>query len=151
MDQCPALADETLDALRNAGWNPGRAVDISGWEADLLTDGFPPLHIAARQFLAEYGGLSFADSGSGVTRAREAFALDPMLCAREADRFAAWGEETSRNIAPIGELAGDTCSACFLGIDESGEVLVVIGRLESFGRMPTAMNELVLGYMPRVV
>ena len=114
-------------------------------------DGFPPLHPIARQFLAEYGGLSFQDGGPGVTRAREPFTLIPTACLGEADRFVEWGDHISRDIAPIGELASGTCSWAWLGIDEREEVYLVVDRLASFGRMPLAMDGLVLGYMPREI
>jgi hypothetical protein len=46
-------------------------------------------------------------------------------------------------------LAGGTCAWANLGIDEHEEVYVVIDALATFGRMPRAMDRLVLGHMPR--
>ncbi|GIG00251.1 SUKH-3 domain-containing protein [Catellatospora citrea] len=151
MDQAGSFSEATRGILLEYGWHPGRSVDIAGWEAELVTDGFPPLHQAARQFLIEYGGLRFLDGGSGVTRAREPFRLVPTACSGEADRFIDWGEHINRDISPIGELAAGTCAWAYLGMDERGEVYVVIDRLASFGRLPLALDRLVLGHMPREV
>jgi hypothetical protein len=139
----------TRQVLVEAGWYAGRIVDTMRWEAELATDGFPPLHLVARRFLAEYGGLWFRDGGRGITRAREPFSLMPTACSGEADRFTEWSAHRNRNIAPIGDLVSGTCAWGFLGIDEREEVYLVIDRLASFGRMPLAMDSLVLGYMPR--
>lgn len=136
-------------ALERAGWYQGRVVGTAGWEAELAADGFPPLHPVARQFLAEFGGLRVPDGGWGVTRAREPFTLTPTECSGEADRFIEWGADIGRDIAPIGVLAGETHGWANLGIDENGELYAVIDSLATFGPMPQAMNELVLGYMPR--
>ncbi len=59
-----------------------------------------------------------------------------------------WSHEVGRHIAPIGELAGGACGLAWLGIDEQDEVYLVVDRLATFGRLPVAMDHLVLGYMP---
>ena len=140
---------QTRQTLEAAGWHAGRAVDTRRWEAELTADGFPVLHPVAVQFLAEFGGLAVPDRGSGFTRAREPFSLLPTGCTGEADRFIEWGDQIGRNIAPIGELAVGTCACAFLGIDEQEEVYVVVDALATFGRMPQAMDHLVLGYRSR--
>lgn len=145
MDLPTSFRRQTRQALEVAGWHDGRAVDTTRWEAQLAADGFPVLHPVAIQFLSGFGGLTVPDGGAGVTRAREPFTLLPTECSGEADRFIAWGEHIGRNIAPIGELAGGTCSCVFLGIDEQEEVYLVIDELATFGRMPQAMDHLVLG------
>jgi hypothetical protein len=66
----------------------------------------------------------------------------------EADRFIEWSAHHHRSIAPIGELASGTCAWSFLGIDERQEIYVVTDRLATFGRMPSAMDGLILGIMP---
>jgi hypothetical protein len=38
-------------------------------------------------FLVEFGGLDVRISGTGITRAREPFDLDPVLCSGNEDRF----------------------------------------------------------------
>jgi SUKH-3 immunity protein len=134
--------------LEEAGWRSGRAVDTAQWEVELAVDSFRPLHSVAREFLVEFGGLAVQQGGPGVTRVREPFTLAPIECSGEADRFIEWGEHIGRDIAPIGELAGGTCGWALLGIDEQEEVYLVIDRLATFGRLPAAMDHLVLGYMP---
>jgi hypothetical protein len=143
------LHGKTRKILKAAGWHPGRAVDPSRWQAELVADGFPALHPVAIRFLAEFGGLAVPDGGAGVTRAREPFTLTPTDCSGEADRFIEWGADIGRDIAPIGVLAGGTHAWANLGIDEHGEIYVVINWLATFGRIPEALDGLVLGHMPR--
>ncbi|MFF9065102.1 SUKH-3 domain-containing protein [Streptomyces sp. NPDC014891] len=133
---------EVETVLREAGWHPGRAVDTARWTRQLEQDGFRS-HAAAENFLREFGGLATGHGGAGITRAREVFDLDPLLAQGEADRFYEWGEEIGHRLFPVGELAGR-----FLGLDEDGELYVVDGWLARFGRMPKAMENLVLGVMP---
>jgi hypothetical protein len=143
-----SFREQTRRVLEGVGWRAGRRVDTARWIDELAEDGFPPLHPVARRFLAEYGGLEFPDGGPGVTRARVPFTLTPIDCAGEADRFIEWGRDIGRDIAPIGELDGRTCGMAWLGIDEHEEIYLVVDRLATFGRMPVAMDHLVLGYMP---
>ncbi|MBM2620561.1 SUKH-3 domain-containing protein [Actinoplanes sp. LDG1-06] len=149
MESSDRLLPQTRRILGGAGWYSGRRVDTSRWSAELAADGYPPLHAAAVEFLAEFGGLSIPYGGSGISRAREAIALVPTLCDGEADRFIEWGQDIGHDLAPIGELAGGTCSWTNLGIDERGEIYTVIDGLATFGRMPDALDWLILGYMPR--
>lgn len=107
-------------------------------------DGFR-IHTAAEKLLREFGGLTTAGGGPGITRAREPFELDPLLALGEHDRFGEWGEEISRRLFPLGELDH---GHSFLGLDEQGELYVVANWLARFGRMPEAMENLVLGVMP---
>lgn len=142
----------TRKVLQRAGWHVGRRVDtVPVWEAELVLDGYPPLHSTARRFLAEFGGLAVRNSGPGVSCAREPFVLVPTECSGEADRFIGWSEHISRSIAPIGEHAGNNHGWANLGIDEDGEVYLVGDRLTTLGRMPSAMDHLVLGHMPREI
>jgi hypothetical protein len=145
------VSEKTRQVLLHAGWYPGRRIGTEKWEAELVIDGFPPLHEAARQFLHEYGGLAFRLSGPGITCAREPFNLVPMACAGEADRFIAWSDYLNREIAPIGDHAAGTNGRGFLGIDDRGEILRVVDRVATYGRMPYGMDGLVLGYMPREI
>ncbi|WP_020524908.1 SUKH-3 domain-containing protein [Catelliglobosispora koreensis] len=145
------FSEETKLLLREAGWFPGRIRDIADWEAKLSADGFPPLHLAAQQFLSEFGGLAFRHSGGGVTRAREAVRFYPLDCCGEADRFVEWSQELGKSFAPIGELGTGTCSWSFVGIDKHSEVYLIVDGVASFGRMPLALDHLILGYMPEDV
>ncbi|MFD9565095.1 SUKH-3 domain-containing protein [Streptomyces sp. NPDC059994] len=135
---------EAEAVLRGAGWYPGRSVDTTAWRVRLEADGFR-IHAAAEEFLREFGGLMTAGGGSGITRAREPFELDPLLALGEDDRFGEWGEEIARCLFPLGELDH---GHAFLGMDEQGELYVVADWLARFGRMPQAMENLVLGVMP---
>lgn len=105
-------------------------------------------HDAARRFLSEFGGLAVDISGPGISRSREPFELDPMQCLGEEDRFTEWGEETGHSIFPVGVL---DMGRYFLGIDEEGEVYLVETWLASFGKMPSALNNLIDGVRPTVV
>lgn len=135
---------EVETVLRDAGWYPGRNVDTSVWRERLEADGFR-MHSAAEDFLREFGGLTVGGSGSGITRAREPFALDPLLALGEGDRFGEWGEVVGRHLFPLGELDH---GHAFLGLDEHGDLYVVVNWLSTFGGMPEAMENLVLGVMP---
>ncbi|MBY8864169.1 SUKH-3 domain-containing protein [Streptomyces sennicomposti] len=135
---------EVEQVLREAGWHAGRAVDTAGWKRRLEQNGFRS-HAAAEDFLREFGGLAVGHGGVGITRAREPVDLDPLLALGEADRFDEWGEEIGHRLFPVGELAG---GHAFLGLDEDGELYVVDDWLARFGRMPEAMENLVLGVMP---
>ncbi|WP_234348906.1 SUKH-3 domain-containing protein [Streptomyces sp. WM6373] len=137
-----SAAVETV--LRDAGWYPGRNVDTTVWRERLEADGFR-IHSAAEDFLREFGGLTVASGGSGITRAREPFELDPLLAMGEDDGFGEWGEEIGQHLFPLGELDH---GHAFLGLDEQGELYVVANWLARFGRMPDAMENLVLGVMP---
>ncbi|MEU8889114.1 SUKH-3 domain-containing protein [Streptomyces sp. NPDC048442] len=138
---------ETNRVLREAGWEPGRRVDPERWLVAFEEEELRG-HAAARDFLAEFGGLAVGHHGHGVSRTREPFAFDPLLCLGEGDRFAEWGALIGRVIFPVGEHDG---GRFFLGIDETGELYLVETRLASFGVMPEAMNRLVLGVQPKVV
>jgi len=135
---------EVEHALRAAGWTPGRATGVDGWiglfEADGLT-----AHEAALAFLREFGGLSFELAGPGVNRAKAPFTLDPAQCVGEGDRFAEFGEEIDRALFPIGVLDR---GALFLGIDQNAEIYAVETWIGSFGTMPEALENLVLGVAP---
>ncbi|GAA3030721.1 hypothetical protein GCM10020229_47670 [Kitasatospora albolonga] len=139
----------TQETLRSVGWLPGRRVDTSLWRMSFAETGLV-MHRAAEEFLAEFGGLRVASQGAGITRAREAFDLDPMsLWNSEEDRFTAWNEVRGAGLFPVGELAH---GLALLGIDEHSELYVVQpSRLATFGRLPTGMDGLVLGAMARRV
>lgn len=104
------------------------------------------MHEAAEVFLAEFGGLYVSVHGPGISCARTPFEFDPELAVGEEDRFSGWGETIGRHLFPLGELDE---GRHFLGIDESSEIYLVEMWVGSFGRMPKAMENLVLGVMPR--
>lgn len=135
---------EVERVLRDAGWYPGRDTDPTPWREPLEADGIH-IHPAADNFLREFAGLTVDHGGPGITRAREPFELDPLLALGEADRFGEWSEEICRHLYPLGDLDH---GHAFLGLDEQGELYVVANWLARFGRLPEAMENLILGVMP---
>ncbi|MFI5641019.1 SUKH-3 domain-containing protein [Streptomyces goshikiensis] len=133
--------------LREAGWRPGRRVDAEPWLTTFEAEGLRR-HAMADAFLGEFGGLAVHISGPGISRAREPFELDPMLCVGEGDRFLEWGEEIDKAIFPVG--VHDE-GRFFLGIDELGELYLVETWLASFGLMPEALSNLILGVQPTTI
>ncbi|MFE9295087.1 SUKH-3 domain-containing protein [Streptomyces niveus] len=139
--------DEVDRGLREAGWTPGRQVNAEPWLASFEAEGLQR-HPVVSAFLAEFGGLAVNISGPGISRAREPFEFDPMLCLGEGDRFLEWGEEIGKCIFPVG--VHDE-GRFFLGVDEYGELYLIETWVASFGRMPEAMNNLFLGVQPSVI
>ncbi|WP_328507245.1 SUKH-3 domain-containing protein [Streptomyces sp. NBC_00391] len=133
------------EALTAAGWAPGRKVDTGAWRT-LFAEAGLVMHEAAESFLAEFGGLYVSVHGPGISVARTPFEFDPELLVGEEGRFEEWGEEIGRHLFPLGELDE---GRHFLGIDEFGEIYLVDMWVGSFGRMPEAMENLVLGVKPR--
>lgn len=80
--------------------------------------------------------------GPGITRAREPFALDPEPAWGEDDRFSEWSESIGRCLYPLGALDR---GRFFLGIDEVSEIYLVETWVASFGTMPQALENLILG------
>ncbi|GAB2459652.1 hypothetical protein GCM10027162_64180 [Streptomyces incanus] len=104
------------------------------------------MHDPAESFLQEFGGLTVNVSGPGITCARTPFELDPELACGEDDRFLEWGESIGRRLFPLGELDH---GRFFLAIDEVNEIYLVETWVASFGPMPQALENLVLGVTPR--
>lgn len=103
------------------------------------------MHEAAESFLREFGGLDVWLSGPGISCARASFELDPSLAQGEGDRFAEWSASIGRHLYPLGELDH---GRFFLAIDEFREIYLVETWLASYGRMPEALENLVLGVAP---
>jgi hypothetical protein len=145
--QVHTFPSEVERVLREAGWSSDRQVDADPWLTAFEAEGLQR-HEAVSSFLAEFGGIAVNISGPGISRAREPFEFDPMLCLGEGDRFLEWGEEIERSIFPVGVHDG---GRFFLGIDELGELYLVETWLASFGRMPEGMANLILGVQPIVI
>lgn len=132
--------------LQASGWTPGRKVDTGRWRVMFERTGLS-MHDAAERFLREFGGLTVNISGPGVSCAREPFELDPALAwDSEEDRFLEWGESIGRRLFPLGELDH---GRFFLAIDEVSEIYLVETWIASFGPMPRALENLILGVAPR--
>ncbi|MFD8212537.1 SUKH-3 domain-containing protein [Streptomyces sp. NPDC059697] len=80
------------------------------------------------------------------SRAREPFELDPELAWGENDRFSEWSDSLGRHLFPLGELDH---GRFFPGIDEGSEICLLETWVASFGPMPHALENLILGVMPR--
>ncbi|MGW2934055.1 SUKH-3 domain-containing protein [Streptomyces sp. NPDC001156] len=107
------------------------------------------MHDAAEAFLREFGGLAVNVSGPGISRARQPFELDPELTwGSEEGRFLEWGESIGRQLFPVGE---HDHGRFFLAIDEVSEIYLVETWVASFGPMPQALENLILGVAPHVI
>ncbi|WP_326681566.1 SUKH-3 domain-containing protein [Streptomyces sp. NBC_01237] len=141
------FSEEVNRVLREAGWTPDRQINAEPWLAAFESEGLQRNPVVSA-FLAEFGGLAVHISGPGISRAREPFEFNPMLCLGEEDRFLEWGEEIKKSIFPVG--VHDE-GRFFLGIDECGELYLIETWVASFGRMPEAMGNLILGVQPSVI
>jgi len=138
------FSTETVAALTDAGWRPRRSVNVEAWRTHFEAEGCV-MSPAAEEFLSRFGGLDVRISGAGLERAREPFDLEPMLCDGEEDRFVELSQLMKRDLFPIGVFGG---LRYFLGIDENAEVYLIETDVRSFGRMPDAMDAMILGRMP---
>ncbi|MEU7527249.1 SUKH-3 domain-containing protein [Saccharothrix sp. NPDC042600] len=133
---------ETL--LREAGWFPGREVDITRWE-DLVTDEGFPLHAEARRFLREFGGLvvEVDDDSEGVDRAPASFDLDPDLCSGQREWFERLGRRAGATLFPVGDVEG---GHAHLGVDERGGVhMLFLDEVHFLGKRGEALGNLIDG------
>ncbi|WP_247490757.1 SUKH-3 domain-containing protein [Streptomyces sp. XM4193] len=133
------------EALRSAGWRPGRRVPTDHWRRTLEKTGLVRMHDAAEAFLAEFGGLDFQIRGPGINCAKTPFNFDPAKLSGEEDRFAGWSHTIGCVIFPIGELDE---GRFFLGIDENSEIYLVETWLATFGSAHDALEKLILGISP---
>ncbi|MGV9337440.1 SUKH-3 domain-containing protein [Streptomyces sp. NPDC003688] len=138
-------SSEVAEVLTASGWMPGRSVNTDAWRARFEPSGLV-MHDAAASFLAEFGGLTVSVTGPGISCARTPFELNPDLALGEEDRFLEWGADIGRHLFPLGELDH---GRFFLALDESAEILLVETWLASFGPLPAALENLILGVAPR--
>jgi hypothetical protein len=135
---------DVAGVLQTFGWFPERFVDPAPWTRSFEERGISaPQEV--RHFLAQFGGLDIAISGPGVNCAREPFALDPLLCLGEEERFSGWGEKLGVQLFPIGEL---DAGRFFLGMDEQGVMYLVADWISCFGPWPEAIASLIRGVAP---
>ncbi|MEU1077276.1 MULTISPECIES: SUKH-3 domain-containing protein [unclassified Streptomyces] len=78
----------------------------------------------------------------------EPFELDPELAWGEEGRFLEWSDVLGRELFPLGEVGG---SRFFLGIGENSEIYLVETWVASFGVMPHALENLILGVVLRQI
>lgn len=129
--------------LRDAGWFPGRSIDIQRWQEEFAV---LELHEAGLRFWREFGGLRVEVRGRGITRARVPFSLDPS----DADRFPTtvdedddWSLAIGRPLVPIGLLS----YGYNLAIDEWGTVFQLETWAARCGPVDEAIEGLILGVM----
>ncbi|QKV78095.1 SUKH-3 domain-containing protein [Amycolatopsis sp. Hca4] len=124
--------DAVLHALEQAGWHPGRCLDISAWEAELAAEGYRLRPVAAGA-LRSFGGLQLPP----VNRAGPNFANDEPLT---VDPIAAGAghHELARELAselggnwyPLGEWL----SSASVFVEDSGRVVATgLGWLWELG------------------
>ncbi|MFD6691145.1 SUKH-3 domain-containing protein [Streptomyces bacillaris] len=136
---------KTERALREAGWAPQRRVPTAGWEQTLKeSDGFEA-HEKARTFLAEFGGLSFGLSGSGISMVLGPFSINPLAAQWEGEIYEDMSEEAGVNLFPIGEMDRGNL---FLGMAEDGSVFRGRDSVEFFADSgEQALDKLIVGYL----
>ena len=140
-----ALRPEVRSFLLSCGWTPRRrATDLLGrWERTLFAGGDYELSYVAREILLAFGGLSFPQSGPGVSVARASFVIDPTLAAGEADRFEELGATIGQPVCPIGECDG---GYYFLAVAPSEDTYCIMDDAWKIGsNFATALNALVSG------
>jgi len=74
--------------------------------------------------------------------------FDPQFCADEGDLFSEWSREYGIDIFPIGKY---DLGRYFLGIGSNEELHLVETWVATFGRVPEAIEKLVLGIRPRTL
>jgi len=113
-----------IDLLTEAGWSPGRAVDVAEWRTELAEKGFV-MHEAAERVLTEFGGLLLEAEGAGVRSGRCALELDPVLGAGSKKSFDDFAVKAgTQDLYPLGEVDWGHAS---LAIDPDGQVLMLWG------------------------
>lgn len=141
----PGFSPEVDRVLRDAGWTRERWTGYDVWIDYLAPRGFTVTD-AAVDFLREFGGLDPVIPAQGAAPAHQPFELDPALCGGHEHRFVQWGRRIGRTLVPIGVVGPNR--QC-LGIDEHGEVYLVDEHLATYGRVPRAIEALVLERTPR--
>ncbi|MBP2326260.1 hypothetical protein JOF56_006645 [Kibdelosporangium banguiense] len=134
---------ETDKVLRDAGWRPGRKVSTVEWERTLADHGGFRIHPAAREFLAEFGGLEVGARGPGRTMAKLAFRLDPVAAEWDDEIFEVLSDEAGTYLFPIGEA--DRRNS-YLGMAADGKVYIGMDTVSLFAAdAEEALEKLVEG------
>ena len=102
------------ELLRQAGWHPGRRIDLSPW----VTHGMK-LFPAARRILAEFGGLVIGDNERGIDTARSDVDLLPKSYNRDRASESDLEREVGSRLFPIATVQSSNGE---LWIDEGGRV-----------------------------
>ncbi|PKV86158.1 SUKH-3 domain-containing protein [Streptomyces sp. TLI_146] len=92
------------EVLRAAGWVPGRTSGATA-EARLVADYGPP-HRAARDFLAEFGGLRLMFANPRMSEADTDVEVVPPQTTGWVD---VWSGAAGEPLYPVGQFAGGNC------------------------------------------
>ncbi len=111
--------------MRSAGWFPDRSVPVTRWEESVRTDLAVGMHDAAREFLAEFGGLSTDEWTPGPIMPQSAFRLDPLVATAAAEAFALLSQGAGTSLYPLGHADG---GGSLLGMAENGTVYIGSGE-----------------------
>src|SRR3954451_1318729 len=103
MDQSGHLSDDFRRLLCEAGWSPGRTVEIDEWIRILEAEGFVS-NATALAILREFGGLSVRVPPFGANPYEYLLRFDPVQAATgESDRAKDWKDDLGIDLFPLGE------------------------------------------------
>ena len=135
----PMHSDAVERLLRQAGWYEGRRVDLSPWESQETP--FP----AAREVLAEFGGLVIGETGPGIDLAKSDVDLRFMRPSPSSDPnpYESFEREIGERLYWLGMVHRENAE---LVIGESGRVYDVFDELLFIApTFSAALESLLLG------
>ncbi|MFI7273826.1 SUKH-3 domain-containing protein [Streptomyces sp. MS19] len=136
-------SQETERVLRGAGWSPGRAVGVESYEELLSRSGGFAMHPAARDFLAEFGGLEVEARGPGISALKADFQIDPTLAEGEDEIFDVLSEEAGTNLYPLGMMGRRNL---YIGMAADGRVFLGMDSVSEYAENgDRALEKLVEG------
>ncbi|PWW67198.1 SUKH-3 domain-containing protein [Actinokineospora spheciospongiae] len=134
------LSVEAEALLREFGWFSGRVVPTDGWEQLLASNGFV-MHNAARQFLAEFGGIEIPYPLPTANRGKMALSLNPTSACHDDSVYEFLSDEAGVPVYPIGDV---DCRTDYLGIAEDGSVYAGLDAFTRLGDSPRQALEVLL-------
>jgi hypothetical protein len=144
------------DALRAAGWAPGRweMARAEEWADTLRAHESPGGHVhavlpSAVEVWAEFGGLSIEPTGPGRQVAPTGLVVDPLECLYAARTLGDLGAALGVAICPLGAESG--ASGALLAMDETGRVFGLDHTGDWFlgAGFDAALGVLLTGLLPR--
>ncbi len=134
-----------FSTLTRAGWTEGRLDEarVARWVRELDAPGGFEIFDAARDALAEFGGLSVRVDGPGIDFAKGSFEVNPILALGEGEVFRGFEKSLAKRLYPLGEAYG---GHSFLAVSEDGAVFLLADDIRQIGHsMQEALEALVLG------
>jgi len=132
---------EVVDSLTNAGWFPGRRVDITALERLGLS-----LFPAAKSVLQEFFGLHIGVCGPGKECATSDVLVDPSATTHLLEELREYEQLLGVRLFPLGEVHR---SYGFLLIDERGRTYLLSDEIIPFARsFDDSLEKLVKGLLP---